>query len=134
MLIELSNNFPLENGFATQSTLRGRITSNGDDEFIEVENKSIGLLQSISRGFAVGDMVLSPSLGLGINYGSFEYGPDENDTEAQYLSYTSEASLSLDTKEGFAPFVKYNFEVADVDDTSNEVNIHAISAGVTAIF
>lgn len=133
VVIEISNSYNLGNNIWTQSSLRGK-TTNSEDEFTDIENQSIGLMQRVSKAFSISDMTIEPSIGAGVNYGGVEYGFIGDSEDQNYISYSGEAKLKLNTNKGIAPYLSYTYEIADLENTSNELDIQSFSAGFSLIF
>jgi len=133
VVAEVANRYNLGNNFWTESALRLKLT-HSSDEFTEVDNKSVGLMQRISKSYAVSNMYLTPSLGLGLNYGGVELGLADDPNDVNYISYLAEVRVKLDTMKGYAPYVSYSYEIADLEDTSSELDIHSVSAGLSLVF
>lgn len=132
-VIEIANRYSLGENLWTQSALRGKVT-NSEDELTDIDNKSIGLMQRISKSFPVNSMFLTTSLGAGVNYGGVEVGFLGDPNDQNYISYTGEAKIKLETGKGLAPYLGYNYEIADLENTTNELTIHSLTAGLSLVF
>jgi len=129
--IEVANSYKLPNGFLTQSALGLKLTD-ADEEIVNVDNKMIGLTQRIIYPTVLGNGYLMPSLGLGAHVGGLEYF--ENSEDQNYFLINAEAKVSYNTTEGIAPYIKYSYGIGDLEDTSNELELSSLSAGVSVVF
>lgn len=129
--LEVAKEFALADGFTTESVLVGK-TTDAEDEYVNIENKGIGLMQRISRPIEMNNQRLIPSFGLGAMYGGLEY--EFSDEDQQYLMVNAEAKVSYEFSKGIAPFVKYSYGIGDLEDTPNEVEVSSVSGGLSVIF
>ena len=87
----------------------------------------------MTKGYDAGQMVIYPIVGLGVSYGELEYG-EVDYFKQEYLSANAEATVKLDTLRGVAPFLSYTYQMANLEDTERNMNIHALTAGVSFVF
>ncbi|MBC97744.1 MAG: hypothetical protein CME63_08340 [Halobacteriovoraceae bacterium] len=130
--IEGNKSFNLENGWVTTSAAIFK-TSDSEDDFSEIDNTSIGFTQRITKPYEMSQMVLYPILGLGVSYGELEYGEFDS-FDQEYVSANAEATLKLDTLRGVAPYLSYTYQIANLEDTERDMNVHAVSGGVSFVF
>lgn len=132
--LELAKNFALPNLFTTTTALTGKLTSTGDDEPVEIDNRSVGVSQRLSRAIQANTVILHPNIGAGINYGESDFTSAAGDSDLDYISYQGEVGLTVETTLGVAPFVKYSYEIADLEDTSDDLEINRFSGGLSMMF
>ncbi len=130
--VEANKSFSLENGWVTTTAAIFKATDSEDD-FMEVDNTSIGFTQRITKPFEMNQMVLYPILGLGLNYGELEYGEFDR-FDQEYVGANLDATLKLDTLRGVAPYLSYTYQIANLEDTKRDMNVHSVSAGLSVIF
>ncbi len=130
--LEVNKDFALQDGWITTSAAIFK-TTESDQGFSEIDNTSLSLFQRITKPIDQGQMVIYPILGLGVSYGELEYG-ERDFYEQDYLSANMEAKIKLDTLRGVAPYLSYTYQMANLEDTERDMNIHAITAGVSFVF
>lgn len=130
--LEANKDFALENGVKTTTAVIFKTTEDGE-KWNEVDNTSISVMQRITKGYETNQMVLYPIIGAGVSYGSLEYG-DWDGYDTEYASLNFEGTLKLDTMRGVAPYVSYTHQFANLEDTERDMQVQAVSAGLSFVF